>query len=94
MRKMKHDNGDLSFRFGHDEIVIHKRYAALSMVNDLMIGLWFLIGSFCFFYEGATLIVGTWLFVIGSAQLLIRPGIRLARSIHLNHLPSNGTQDF
>ncbi|MCM5703204.1 YrhK family protein [Larsenimonas salina] len=94
MRKQQQSNGDFTFTFGHRELVIHRRYAALSMINDLLIGIWFLIGSICFFYEGLPMLIGTWLFVIGSAQLLIRPGIRLARSIHLGRLPSQGEQDF
>ena len=88
MRREKKSDGDLTFTFGHDEIVLHRRYEILSMINDMMIGLWFLVGSFCFFYDGTLLKIGTWLFVIGSAQLLIRPGIQLARSIHLKHLPA------
>ena len=73
---------DLSIHVGHEQIVIEKRYEVVSIVNDFMIGLWFLVGSVLFFWQDTTY-DGTWLFVIGSAQLIIRPAIRLARHIHL-----------
>ena len=50
--------------------------------------LWFLIGSVLFLYPklaGA----GTWLFILGSFQLLIRPTIRLASHIHLQRIPAS-----
>jgi hypothetical protein len=69
-------------RFGHDELVIRKRYEVLSIVNDILIGVWFVVGSVFFFYESLTT-AGTGLFVAGSVELLIRPVIRLARHVHL-----------
>ncbi|NIJ41981.1 hypothetical protein FHS78_002272 [Parvibaculum indicum] len=72
----------LSIHVGHEQIVIERIYEVASIVNDFMIGAWFLAGSILFFWEETTY-DGTWLFVIGSAQLLIRPAIRLARHIHL-----------
>jgi len=45
----------------------------------------FLVGSILFFDE-ATAVVGTWLFVTGSVLMLIRPTIRLTRRIHLTRL--------
>jgi hypothetical protein len=71
-----------TLRIGHDELVIRKRYEVLSIVNDILIGVWFVIGSVFFFYESLTT-VGTGLFVAGSVELLIRPMIRLARHVHL-----------
>jgi len=43
---------------------------------------WFIIGSVLFFNESTTT-AGTWLFLAGSVELLIRPIIRLSRNIHL-----------
>ncbi len=76
----------ITFRIGHDELVIRKRYEVLSIVNDVLIAIWFLVGSILFFSE-ATTYAGTWLFVLGSVELLIRPVIRLSRQIHLRRLP-------
>lgn len=78
--------GPLVFRVGHEELVVRRRYEVLSIVNDLLVAVWFLAGSILFFFE-ATTYAGTWLFVLGSVELLVRPAIRLARRIHLQRLP-------
>ncbi|MGD8380121.1 MAG: YrhK family protein [Gammaproteobacteria bacterium] len=80
------DPNAITLTFGHEQLVIHRRYEVLSILNDFMLGLWFLIGSILFFYPSEQN-TGVWLFTIGSAQLLIRPVIRLSRHIHLRRLP-------
>jgi hypothetical protein blinB_11261 len=75
----------LTIRIGPQELVIRRRYEAASIVNDVLIGLWFLIGSVFFFFESLTR-AGTVLFVIGSVEMLIRPVVRLARHLHLQRL--------
>ncbi len=88
MRKERdHRTGDWTFTLGHEELVVHQRYEVLSIVNDLMLGVWFSIGSVCFFYEGGLKTLGVWLFVIGSVQLTIRPLIRLHRYVRLKRIP-------
>lgn len=72
-------------RVGREELVIRQRYEVLSIVNDILIGIWFLIGSF-FFFSATLAYAGTWLFVIGSAEMLVRPIIRFARRVHINRL--------
>ena len=72
----------LVLHIGRDELVIRHRYETLSIVNDILIGVWFLVGSFLFFSETLSY-AGTWLFVIGSVEMLIRPLIRFARRVHL-----------
>nr|WP_311152997.1 YrhK family protein [uncultured Actinomyces sp.] len=75
----------LTIRIGPQELVIRRRYEAGSIVNDVLIGLWFLIGSVFFFFDSLTR-AGTVLFVIGSVEMLIRPVVRLARHLHLQRL--------
>ena len=84
---MTEHNPDLHLRIGREELVIRQRYQVISIANDVLIGLWFLIGSFMFFSESLTY-SGTWLFVIGSVEMLIRPVIRLIRHLHLQRLRS------
>jgi len=72
----------IEIRIGRDEIVLRKRYEVLSILNDILVGLWFVIGSILFFHESTTT-AGTWLFLIGSIELLIRPVIRLVRRVHI-----------
>ncbi|MGK4219007.1 YrhK family protein [Kocuria marina] len=75
----------VTLHVGHDELVIRGRYETLSIVNDVLIGVIFLVGSFLFLSESTTT-VGTWLFVVGSALMLVRPLIRLTRRIHLRRI--------
>lgn len=75
----------LTIRIGPQELVIRRRYEAASIVNDVLIGLWFLIGSVFLFFDSLTR-AGTVLFVIGSVEMLIRPVVRLARHLHLQRL--------
>lgn len=76
---------DIELHIGHDELILRGRYEVLSILNDVLIALWFVIGSVLFFFETTTT-AGTWLFLLGSIQLMIRPVIRLSRRIHLSRI--------
>lgn len=78
----------LTIKVGHEELLIRRRYETVSIVNDFLIALWFLIGSF-FFLDPTLVTDGTWLFVLGSAQLAIRPTLRLAAHIHIQRIPES-----
>lgn len=81
-----HDKkNNITLEVGHHELIIRDRYEIASISNDILIGLIFLVGSFLFFSE-ATMTFATWLFVIGSALMLVRPVIRLARRTHLKKI--------
>lgn len=90
MRQARHDHPDRPVRFsiGDEVLVIDSRYETASIVNDVLIALWFTIGSALFLSE-PTQVAGTWMFLIGSMQFLIRPVIRLGRRIHLRRLGSD-----
>ncbi len=79
---------DLTFHIGHDELVIRQRYEVLSIANDILVGLWFIVGSVLFFFS-STSTLAIWLFLIGSIEMIIRPIIRLARKVHLGKIRSN-----
>ncbi|KGP90808.1 hypothetical protein N780_03735, partial [Pontibacillus chungwhensis BH030062] len=79
----KEDYVDL--KVGKHDLFFKKPYQILYTLNDFLLGLWFLIGSICFYFEGAVKTWGVTLFVLGSFQLLIRPSIRLAHRIHLKN---------
>jgi hypothetical protein len=85
----------LVIHIGHEELLIRRRYEVLSIANDLLIAVWFMAGSILFFKESTTT-AGTWLFLIGSIELAIRPVIRLTRHLHLQRLsaPAESAQDF
>jgi hypothetical protein len=74
---------------GREELVIRRRYEALSIGNDVLIAMWFLVGSILFFWETTTT-AATWCFLFGSIEFLIRPAIRLARLVHVRRLRGSG----
>ncbi|MFJ6677843.1 YrhK family protein [Microbacterium sp. NPDC091382] len=90
-RDASHDR-TIRFSIGPDEIVIRRKYEVVSILNDVMVAAWFIVGSILFFSESTTTI-GTWLFLLGSVQLLIRPVIRLARHVHLRRFASSAPDD-
>src|SRR5699024_1445202 len=72
------------------------RYESLSIANDVVLGIWFTVGSFLFFSE-STMTEATVLFVLGSMQMLIGPVIRVSRRIHLRrrgYVEGGTQQDF
>ncbi len=85
---------DLDLNLGPKELVLHNRYEILSILNDVLIALWFIVGSVLFFSE-STATAGTWLFLAGSVELLIRPVIRLTRNIHIQSVTkTDNSNDF
>ncbi len=83
-----HTDHPLTLKLGHEELIIRRRYEVLSIANDFLIAIWFLVGSVLFLfpeYEKAAI----WLFIIGSFQFLIRPTIRLASHIHVKRVPAS-----
>lgn len=67
------------------QAIIKRRYEMLGALNDLLIAVWFLIGSF-FFLSNTLTEDGTWLFIVGSAQLLIRPIITIVGLLHVKKI--------
>jgi hypothetical protein len=84
-------------RIGHGELLLRRRYEVASIVNDMLIAAWFIVGSVLFFSE-RTATAGTWMFLLGSIELAIRPAIRLIRHVHLRRTqvsgPRESDQDF
>ncbi|MDX1801143.1 MAG: YrhK family protein [Marinobacter sp.] len=78
----------LTLRLGDEELIIRRRYEALSIANDFLIALWFLVGSVLFLYPSMEK-AAVWMFIIGSFQFLIRPTIRLISHIHLQRVPAS-----
>ncbi|MDW5471670.1 YrhK family protein [Staphylococcus equorum] len=73
---------ELEFNFLGFDVKIDAFYKLLYQINDIMLALFFIVGSFLFFSESTTF-YGTVLFVIGSFELLIRPIITIFRDIHI-----------
>lgn len=76
-------------QLGHEELILRRRYEAVSICNDILIAVWFIVGSVLFFSPHLTT-AGTWCFLAGSIQLLIRPAIRLVRLTHIERWSGTG----
>ncbi|MFY0406617.1 YrhK family protein [Solicola sp. PLA-1-18] len=86
----------IELRIGREEVVLRQRYELLSIANDIAVAVWFIVGSILFF-SASTTEAGTWLFLLGSVQLLVRPMIRLVRRVHVGRvgtLPADTARDF
>lgn len=81
----EHESRNLELDLGREHIIVQRRYEAIGAINDLLIAIWFLIGSF-FFLSHSLEERGTWLFIVGSIQLLIKPLLKLASLIHVRHV--------
>lgn len=75
-------------KLGHGELIIHRRYELISIVNDFFIAIWFMAGSILFLFPKGEK-AAIWLFIIGSFQFLIRPTIRLISHIHIQRIPAS-----
>lgn len=75
----------VELRIGHHELEIRQRYEIASICNDIVIAIWFIVGSILFFSDSTTF-AATCLFLIGSIQMIFRPAIRLTRRVHLQKL--------
>jgi hypothetical protein len=63
---------------------VRRFYDWLSIANDIMVGLEFVVGSIFFLpSEQKYSTLGVYLFIVGSIQLLIRPMINIARRVHI-----------
>ncbi len=82
---MKSDTNELILDLGQEHIIIQRRYEALGALNDFLIAVWFLVGSFLFLSE-SLVESGTWLFIVGSAQLLIKPALKLISLVHVSRV--------
>ncbi|WP_016693506.1 YrhK family protein [Rhodococcus rhodochrous] len=80
-----HTDPSLQLAIGREQVVIDNRYETASIVNDVLIAVFFTVGSVLFFFD-STQIAGTWLFLFGSLDFLARPVIRLSRRTHLRRL--------
>ena len=82
------DQPTVTLTLGPEQLVIRRRYETLSILNDFLVAAWFLVGSVLFLYPSLERI-GTWLFVVGSGQFMVRPALRLAHRVHLRRAPAS-----
>lgn len=83
------DTNNREARRRNRHVTLQRRYEFFGAMNDLLIAMWFLLGSI-FFLNGSLERSGTWLFIVGSAQLLIKPMIKLIGLYHTRRMLHHG----
>lgn len=73
-------------------IFFNKNYRIISLANEILIGLLFIIGSICFFFKSA-MDAGTVLFLIGSVLLLIKPVLKMLHAVSIGKQTSSSTDE-
>ncbi len=73
-------------------VITNRYYEISTTIVEFIAALLFLIGSILFFHEDLKNL-GTWLFLWGSIFFIIRPGLKLARELHLMRLPKKQQQE-
>lgn len=91
MFSIKDANKFLDVQIGTYEVSFSKKYRFIALMNDFTLGLEFLIGSVLFLFE-STQTAGTILFILGSAQLLARPVIKIMHAFYFSRI-SNKIMD-
>ncbi|SDK15936.1 YrhK family protein [Sediminibacillus albus] len=82
MPKIKDEKKYVDIQMGKFQLFFNKKYRFISLANDLSLGLWFLIGSILFLFKH-TQTIGTIFFILGSAQLLGRPVLKIIHAFYL-----------
>ena len=77
---------------GNHEIIIEQRYQMLSTLNNLLLGILFLIGSILFLSKDQqTLAIS--LFIAGSLLMVVRAVIDIVKNTHLKRLRVRNKSD-
>jgi hypothetical protein len=88
---------DVTLTLGDEELRIRGIYETLSITNDFLAGVLFVVGSIFFFWP-STALTATWFFLVGSILFVARPMIRLVRRFHLGRIadsaPHESARDF
>ncbi|EWG11242.1 YrhK family protein [Cytobacillus firmus] len=76
---------DVQIEIGSYKMVIEKRYQAVSFVNDMLLGVLYLIGSILFLIDVSQM-VSISFFLAGSIMMIIRAGLNLLKDLHINKI--------
>ncbi|MBG9653933.1 YrhK family protein [Cytobacillus firmus] len=76
---------DVHIEIGSYKMVIEKRYQAISFVNDMLLGILYLIGSILFLTD-VSQTVSISFFLAGSIMMIIRAGLNLLKDLHINKI--------
>ncbi|SFD38381.1 YrhK-like protein [Lentibacillus persicus] len=81
MASINDEKNYLDVQVGTFEFSFNKKYRFIALSNDIVLGIFFLVGSVFFLFEPLKT-AGAVLFIIGSAQLLARPILKIFHAIY------------
>ncbi len=84
------DSYKLAIEFKRRRIVTSNRYEMISLLNDMITTICFLIGSYFFFHRQTE--TGTIMFIIGNANTLFRAILALIRKIHIEWIQNESSE--
>lgn len=73
---------DIVLKTGRFRIYFQNYYTIISLINDILIGGLYLIGSIAVFLDGAKWI-SQWSYLAGAFFMLMRPTIKIIRNIFI-----------
>lgn len=82
MPKLVNKQQEYEVKVGKHIVFFNKNYQYIFIVNELLLGMEFVVGSVFFFFESLKT-AGIILFIIGSTQLFIRPVLKIVHAVSL-----------
>ncbi|GKV65378.1 MULTISPECIES: YrhK family protein [Sporosarcina] len=74
-------------KIGKYAIFFNKNYRYIFIINELILGIIFIVGSIFFLFESLKT-AGIILFIVGSVQLFIRPALKILHATTLRNIDS------
>lgn len=84
MSKIQETEEYFDIKAGRFRIFFRKRYSLITTVNDLLIGLFFVVGSCLNFFSGVA-VFGNAFYLCGSLLLASRPVLRIMHNTSLRN---------
>lgn len=79
---------DVEIELGKYQMIIERRYQVLSFVNDLILGVLYLIGSILFLTD-VSKVVSISFFLAGSVMMIIRAGLNIFKDLHVKRVSNS-----
>lgn len=77
-------------RIGNKQVITKDKYNFYYTLNDILLGSEYLAGSLCFVLGFKT--IGSWIFLMGSCHLLLRPLFRIFYRVQIIHIKEGVTK--
>ncbi|ARD49574.1 YrhK family protein [Sporosarcina sp. P33] len=88
---MTNNNQQYEVKLGKHVVFFNKNYRYIFIINELVLGIIFIVGSVFFFFETLKT-AGIILFIVGSAQLFIRPVLKILHATTLRKISQSSQE--